>query len=53
MYVYQRLRDLREDNDKTQTDIADLLNMSQTQYSRYERVEREEGNPCSSSRCVS
>lgn len=41
MYLYQRLKDLREDNDKTQTDIADLLKMSQTQYSRYERGERE------------
>ena len=41
MYVYQRLKDLREDNDKNQTEIADLLGMQQTQYSRYERGERE------------
>ena len=31
-----RIRDLREDNDKTQTDIADLLHISQATYSRYE-----------------
>ena len=37
MYFYQRLRDLREDNDKTQQDIADVLGTSQTMYARYER----------------
>lgn len=31
-----RIRDLREDNDKTQTDIADLLHINQATYSRYE-----------------
>ena len=41
MHFYQRLRDLREDNDKNQTEIADLLGMQQTQYSRYERGDRE------------
>ena len=30
------IRDLREDNDKTQTEIADLLHISQATYSRYE-----------------
>ena len=35
---YQRcLRDLREDHDKTQKDIAELLGTSQTMYARYER----------------
>jgi len=34
--LYQRLRDLREDHDKTQSDIAALLRVSQTTYSRYE-----------------
>ena len=34
---YPRLRDLREDNDLTQQNIADYLNMKQSQYSRYER----------------
>ena len=41
MELYQRLRDLREDADKTQEEIATLLGMKQTQYSRYERGERE------------
>lgn len=36
----QRLRDMREDHDLTQTDIANILNTSQTVYSRYERDER-------------
>jgi len=31
------LRDLREDNDKTQQEIANVLNISQTMYARYER----------------
>lgn len=34
---YPRLRDLREDHDLTQQDIADYLGMKQSQYSRYER----------------
>ncbi len=36
MYL-RRLRDLREDHDLKQTDIAKLLNIQQTVYSRYER----------------
>lgn len=31
-----RLKDLREDNDLYQKDLAKLLNMSQTGYSKYE-----------------
>ena len=31
-----RIRDLREDNDFTQAEIAALLNVSQATYSRYE-----------------
>lgn len=34
---FQRLRDLREDKDLLQTDIAKLLGIQQTVYSRYER----------------
>lgn len=34
---FQRLRDLREDMDLLQKDIADILGISQTVYSRYER----------------
>jgi transcriptional regulator with XRE-family HTH domain len=41
MYVYQRVRDLREDRDKTQKEIAAMLNMQLTVYQRYERGERE------------
>lgn len=33
----KRLRDLREDHDKTQTEIAEMLGTSQTMYARYER----------------
>lgn len=32
-----RIRNLREDNDKTQQEIADYLETSQTMYARYER----------------
>lgn len=41
MYYLQRLKDLREDNDLTQGDIAKLLKTTQPQYSRYETGERE------------
>lgn len=34
--MYQRIRDLREDADLTQTRIAEVLNVSQATYSRYE-----------------
>lgn len=34
---FQRLRDLREDADMNQTQVAELLFTSQTVYSRYER----------------
>lgn len=32
----ERLRDLREDKDLTQQELADILGCSQTTYSRYE-----------------
>lgn len=41
MFVYSRVRDLREDRDLTQRDIAQILNMQLTVYQRYERGERE------------
>ena len=41
MYYLQRLKDLREDRDLKQADIARLLRTSQPQYSRYETGERE------------
>ena len=34
---FQRLRDLREDRDLYQKDIAEVLGISQTVYPRYER----------------
>ncbi len=34
---FQRLKDLREDMDMNQTQVAELLFTSQTVYSRYER----------------
>ncbi len=37
MTYIKRLRDLREDHDKTQQEIADVLGTSQTMYARYER----------------
>lgn len=36
MQYYQRLRDLREDKDKTQSEIAEILGTSRQQYSRWE-----------------
>lgn len=34
--MYERIRNLREDKDLTQTEVAKILNMSQTGYSKYE-----------------
>ena len=39
--MYPRLRDLREDSDRNQTELAKLLGMSQTGYSKYETGENE------------
>ena len=33
----RRIRELREDNDKIQFEIAEILGTSQTMYARYER----------------
>ena len=33
----KKIRGLREDNDRTQTQIAEVLGTSQTMYARYER----------------
>ena len=38
---YQRIRDLREDHDLTQTEVARMLEMSQTGYSKYETGEND------------
>lgn len=34
--IFQNIRNLREDSDKTQTELADFLNVKQTTYSKYE-----------------
>ena len=39
--TFQRLEDLRVDNDKTKAEIAELLHMNRVVYSRYERGLRE------------
>ena len=38
---YERIRDLREDHDLTQQDIANVLKTTQQVYSRYEKGENE------------
>ena len=40
-FMYRRLRDLREDKDLSQREIASILSMSQTGYSKYETGEND------------
>lgn len=37
MSYVRRIRDMREDHDMTQQQVADYLGISQTMYARYER----------------
>ena len=39
--MYKRIRDLREDSDLNQTQVAKMLGMSQTGYSKYETGEND------------
>ena len=39
--MYPRIRNLREDSDLNQTQIANILGMSQTGYSKYETGEND------------
>ena len=39
--MYARIRDLRQDKDMNQTQIAKMLEMSQTGYSKYETGEND------------
>ena len=39
--MYRRIRDLREDNDLTQKEMAKFLNCSQQVYSNYELGQRD------------
>ena len=41
MYYYRRLRELREDNDLVQKEIANFLGIDQRVYSNYEIGKRE------------
>ena len=40
-FMYQRIRDLREENDKTQKEMAEILHCSQQVYSNYELGQRD------------
>ncbi len=39
--MFKRIRDLREDRDLNQTQVANFLGMSQTGYSKYETGEND------------
>lgn len=41
MLMYRRIRDLREDNDLTQKQVAKILHCSQQVYSNYELGQRD------------
>ncbi|MBE6835940.1 MAG: helix-turn-helix transcriptional regulator [Ruminococcaceae bacterium] len=41
MYYYRRIKDLREDNDLKQKEIAAVLGIDQRVYSNYETGKRE------------
>ena len=41
MAYYKRIREMREDHDLTQRQIAQILNMKQPQYNRYEQGYRD------------
>ncbi|MEI3248832.1 MAG: helix-turn-helix transcriptional regulator [Faecalibacterium sp.] len=45
MAYYRRIRDLREDHDLTQRQLASLLHMPQPQYNRYEQGLRDIPTP--------
>lgn len=37
MEIYERLRDLREDHDLRQSDVAEILKTTQSYYAKYEK----------------
>lgn len=41
MYLYQRIRDMREDSDKKQEELAIVLGITRQQYHLYESGKRE------------
>lgn len=40
MNIYQRLKDIREDSDKSQEEIAKIIGTSQSYYAQYENGKR-------------
>ena len=40
MIIYQRLRDIREDHDKSQAEIAQVIGTTQSYYAQYENGKR-------------
>ena len=40
MEIYERLRDLREDHDLRQCDVAEILKTTQSYYAKYEKGHR-------------
>jgi len=52
MKIYhERIRGLREDNDKTQKELAEYLSIAQNTYSQYENGKRELPLDCLISLC--
>lgn len=47
----ERIRDLRQDNDLTQKEVADMLKIAQTTYSQYELYKRPMPIKCLVSLC--
>ena len=41
MYIYRRLKDIREDSDKKQEEVASVLDITRQQYQLYESGKRE------------
>ncbi len=39
--IFKRIKDLREDHDLTQKQVADILKIMQPSYNRYERGEQD------------
>lgn len=53
MFIYPRIKDLREDKDLNQEEVAKLLDTSQKQYSRWERGEAHGVDICNRHCCSS
>lgn len=41
MFIYTRLKDLREETDLVQKEVAEILKTTQRQYSRWEKGDNE------------